>query len=270
MACGRPFLVDGVERLASPAKRDDYAEGGRASTERLTPVERRMLERHWTEVGLMEHASIAAFARFALQLLQLGAPASLVDAAQRALGDELVHARLAFGLARTFAGSAVGPGALPVAGALSGEGFIDIVRTAFREACVGETLAACEAIAARDAATDPALREVLSRIAEDESRHAALGFEFIKWALQIATPRERTLMSAFFRAELDTLCSAQPVDPGAGVPSHGLLAGGQRREARRSAVRDVLLPCVSALLASLLPAPLQLETSMSVYLHARL
>jgi hypothetical protein len=47
----------------------------------------------------MEHASVAAFARFTLDLLALGAPADLVQSAQQALGDEIAHAELCFGLA---------------------------------------------------------------------------------------------------------------------------------------------------------------------------
>jgi len=58
----------------------------------------------------LEHASIAAFARFSLQLLSLGAPAGLIDDCTRALGDETAHARLCFQLASAYAGRAIGSG----------------------------------------------------------------------------------------------------------------------------------------------------------------
>lgn len=52
----------------------------------------------------MEHASVAAFARFTLQLLAMGAPAELVQASVGAAADELDHARLRFGIADRFDG----------------------------------------------------------------------------------------------------------------------------------------------------------------------
>ena len=45
----------------------------------------------WLEIARMEHASIAAFARFALQLLAVGAPPDLILAGQRAMADETNH-----------------------------------------------------------------------------------------------------------------------------------------------------------------------------------
>src|SRR5688572_10054793 len=70
---------------------------------------------YWANAGLFEHASVAAFARFALQLLALGAPADLVASAQAAMADEIEHARLCFGLAWRYRGRSVGPSALPIA-----------------------------------------------------------------------------------------------------------------------------------------------------------
>ena len=53
----------------------------------------------WTTAARAEHASVASFARFTLQLLHLGAPADLVADAQQAALDEVRHARLCFGVA---------------------------------------------------------------------------------------------------------------------------------------------------------------------------
>jgi hypothetical protein len=87
----------------------------------------------------MEHASIAAFARFALQLLAVGAPPDLVHGAQIAMGDEADHARLAFRLASAYAVRAVGPSALDIFGALDGFCIEQLVATLLREGCIGET-----------------------------------------------------------------------------------------------------------------------------------
>jgi hypothetical protein len=70
-------------------------------------------------MALLEHASVASFARFSLQLMAAGAPASLVEAAHRAALDEIEHARLTFRLASRYEGRALGPGPLPVDGSVA-------------------------------------------------------------------------------------------------------------------------------------------------------
>ena len=64
----------------------------------------------------MEHASIAAFARFSLELLAFGAPPDLVEQAQAAMADETRHAKLCFALAGAYAERPIGPGALDMTG----------------------------------------------------------------------------------------------------------------------------------------------------------
>ena len=77
--CGRPFLVDGTARLAPSAIRGDWTSMLAPDMSDLPADVRRLLAEHYTETGLMEHASIAAFARFSLVLLSLGAPPELVQ-----------------------------------------------------------------------------------------------------------------------------------------------------------------------------------------------
>ena len=144
----------------------------------------------------MEHASVAAFARFTLELLSLGAPAELVAASQRALADEIRHAKLCFGLATAYAGHALGPGPLSSEGALGAQSLDAIVETAIAEACIGETLAAVEAAEAAAHATDPSVRRVLLAIARDEKRHAELGWRFLSWVLDVAPASARPALRA--------------------------------------------------------------------------
>lgn len=184
-ACGRPFLVEHGARVAPIAARSDWnGRGPSPSVEQLTPSERVTLTAHWTKLGQMEHASIAAFARFQLQLLALGAPPSLVEACNRALGDETRHTRLCFGLASAYAGRAIGPGPLDVTGSLDATALADVVELVLVEGCFGETSAALEARDAELLAADPVVREVYAQIAEDEQRHAELAFHFVSWALE--------------------------------------------------------------------------------------
>jgi hypothetical protein len=134
-------------------------------------------------MGQMEHASIAAFARFNLQLLALGAPPELLEASTRALADETEHAKLCFTLASAYAGRALGPAPLDVSSSLEQRSLGAILDLVIAEGCFGETSAALEALEAADLAADPVIASAYSRIARDEEQHAALAFRFVRWAL---------------------------------------------------------------------------------------
>lgn len=182
--CGRPFLVAAQPRLPAPAARSDWSDASSPRVEHLSESERAALTAHWTKLGQMEHASIAAFARFSLQLLALGAPPELVEACTAALADETAHAKLCFGIASAYAGRAIGPGPLDVSNSLELTSLADIVDLVILEGCIGETSAALDALESTDSATDPVIRSAYARIADDEQRHAELAFRFVKWALE--------------------------------------------------------------------------------------
>jgi hypothetical protein len=230
---GRPFLIGEEARLATLAARADWLAAAALlpdapSVLHLDASERSDRAAHWARVGQMEHASIAAFARFSMQLLSLGAPASLVEETTRAMHDETVHAKLAFSLASAYAGEAIGPGPLPIDGAMAPASFDAIVRLTIREGCIGETVAALEAQAALENEADPVVARVLARIVDDETRHALLAFRFVQWA----ATRDRPTVARVFREELDAL--ANPANEAFRGPQH-------------QAVDEVVLPCVEAL-----------------------
>jgi hypothetical protein len=184
LACGRPFLIESAARLAPTVTRSDWCARQAPSVEHLTAAERVARAEHWTRLGQMEHASIAAFARFSLQLLSLGAPADLVEACTRALADETTHTQLCFGIASAYAGRAIGPGPLDISGSLDVTSLEDIVDLVIAEGCFGETSAALEALEAADSAKDPVICAAYAQIAADEQRHAELAFRFVRWALE--------------------------------------------------------------------------------------
>ena len=147
--CGRALVIAERRLEAEPAQRTDWLVAGGALTgvshalrPALAPAERARLVELWQADALMEHASIASFARFALQLLALGAPARLVRDAQRAGLDETRHAEHAFSIATRLAGRVIGPGRLPgLEGALETE-LCAVARATLVDGCIGETLAA--------------------------------------------------------------------------------------------------------------------------------
>lgn len=157
----------------------------------------------WTAIGLAEHASVASFARFILELLAHGAPAELLREAQRAMSDELRHAEIAFGLASAYAGRAVGPGPLPVP-AQQGSDLCAMATACVREGCVAETRAALLLTERAARESDPVLASLLRGMAEDEGRHAALAWRTVQWAVQVGgEPTRAAVVAALGAASRD-------------------------------------------------------------------
>jgi hypothetical protein len=252
---GRPFLVANACRVAALTWRDDWSAGDAPRVEGLGAALRARLAAEWARAGQMEHASIAAFARFTLQLLALGAPPDLVADALRAADDERNHARLCFGLAGAFGGEPVGPAPLAVDGALDDTGLEAAVVTAVAEGCVGETLAALEAAEALAWATDAATRAVLATVVRDELSHAELAWRFVAWALSAAG---RELRAAVERAFAEAIAArgseaALPDDASSSdavtALHFGVLSPSRKAALRRQALLRVVAPCAEAMLA---------------------
>lgn len=244
---GRPFLVDGIDRKALPVARADW----NGSVDAAIPADAELamvLADRWTEIGLMEHASIAAFARFSLQLLELGAPAALIEETNQALVDETRHARACFALASRFSGAPVGPGRLLTQDALSSCTLAEVVRLVIDEGCIGETIAAVTASEMAASATDPAIAQMLTDIAADELRHAELAWRFVRWAMDQGD--EDTLAAA--RASLSNVENRifDDGDEHAHLPEHGLIGSESRRALERTVLRQIVAPCGRALLAT--------------------
>ncbi|WP_437743391.1 ferritin-like domain-containing protein [Sorangium sp. So ce1504] len=246
-AIGRPFVVDGQPRAAQGAARDDWRAPAELDVASLSPEVRELAAAHYAAVAALEHASIASFARFSLQLLTLGAPAALVGEAHRAALDEVEHARLAYGVASRLAGRAIGPGPLlEAATAPLGASVAEVVEALVEEGCVGEALGAAEGREIAQRAGDPALAATLARIAADEERHAALSWRALSWMLAtFGGPARSAAERAFSRA-----AARYAVDPAPGPAVHealGLLPARALGALRREVLAEVIAPCRAAL-----------------------
>jgi hypothetical protein len=153
------------------------------ATVALPTATARWLAETWLKDALEEHASIAAFARFTMHLLSVGAPPDLVLGAQRASIDEIHHARLCFALAGRYAGTLHGPGPLSLRDAVPEASLADVAALAAEEGCVGETLGAALAREQLSVARDPEVVRALRKIVRDEARHAELAWSFVRWAV---------------------------------------------------------------------------------------
>lgn len=187
------------------------------------------LAERWAREASYEHASVASFARTTLELLALGAPPELVAETQAAGLDEVRHAQSMYALARRYGASEAGPGPVRSDRALIVDP-AEFALATFHDACVGETVSSLAARADAETAEDPAVRAVLSGIAEDEERHAELAWRTLSWALAKAGPEARaSLAAAVDRLEASAREAAA--------------------ESYRRALDEVVVPCARALVA---------------------
>ncbi len=218
----------------------------------LDPEVRQQVVKGWLAAARAEHASVASFNRFSMQLLAVGAPADLLEAAQRAALDEIRHTRLCFSIASSYAGQPLGPGPLPMGeGIYSGFDLRALACGTVEEGCIGETLAAMEAAAAREPAEPSMVRRALEVIERDESSHAALAFKTVRWALTqqpaLREPVERCYLATLARhlneARGEHLSESD-------LARHGLLPEPQRQQLRQQTIDAVLRPALTQLLQS--------------------
>jgi hypothetical protein len=106
-----------------------------------------------------------------------------------------------------------------------------------------------EAAEALEHAEDGAVRRTLQQIVQDELRHAALAFRFVRWAMARFGEDVRRITNETLQNELAP--SPPRSDSVAlSVPSHGLLPSEQRAEVRSRVLAELVAPTLPLLLAA--------------------
>jgi hypothetical protein len=255
---GRTFFLD------EGTLRAELRDGGgwhaplRPDVRHLSAATRAALAEAWARDGVFEHASVASFCRFSMQLLALGAPAELVRDVHAGAIDEVRHAELCLGLASAYAGRTLEPGPLPFPASVTLDAELaSVAAESAMEGCIGETVAAVQAFDALASATDPAVIAVLETTVADETRHAELGWRFIAWALDAGGEDVR---AAVIRA-FSSFRPAPPRVEDLGAVSlddyaaHGRQPATVARAIAEETLRDVVGPALCALLGRRRTAP---------------
>jgi hypothetical protein len=249
---GRPFTVDGHSRLPRVVARADWADAIALELPGLPPAARHSLALAWAQDGCFEHASIASFARFVLELLAMGAPASLVADAQRALLEETGHARAFFGLASAYGERSVGPDGLDIRDALhSSHDPAAIAEGLVREGCIGETISALQLQVAAARATEPRVRARLVAIAEQELQHAELAWSALAWLLAQGDARVHERVAQTFAqapAFVPRAADASDELPSSVLHAHGRLGADERLALAERALARLVAPAAARLL----------------------
>jgi hypothetical protein len=250
--------VAGAPRTAAVVTRGDWLAARPApAPAHLSATLRERIAQQWLNDAVLEHASVAAFARFTLELLAFGAPSQLVEDSVRAGLDEVAHTRACFAEAARYNRIARGPGALAVHDVRAAATLPAAVRGTFIEGCIGETQAALIARHAAQRAEDPTARALLKQIAIDEARHAELAWRFVAWALDrnpaLAAELEDALIEA--RARTTILPEREPAETRAAFHAAGRLTEAERTALAHEALSEVVAPCLRALLSAAAYAP---------------
>jgi hypothetical protein len=140
----------------------------------------------WLRRASEECASVPAFLQLAQELLELDAPIAFVARAVQAADEELGHTRAAIQLSEYFGGSRVqlSPAAfrkrpsLPRARALR-----RLAAESWYDGCLNEGRAARALALEAQRSDDPHEARVLRRVAHEETTHAALALDVLRWAV---------------------------------------------------------------------------------------
>lgn len=266
-AVGRPFLVQGEALLADLKPGTAWIDEGERVAGALEQGLANRVAEHWLDCARMEHASVAAFARFALQLMHLGAPPELLQCTAQAMQDEIAHATACFAQAKRVSGKALSAGALEVSKALEQElAPVQIAVGVFLEGCIGESVAAIEAGEMSRLALDPQVRSLLEKIARDEHQHALLAWRFLGWMLkhlpESQSEEVRDALSQLVAQLHEELALPMPqitsaLDP---MEQHGVPTAQRKAALRRQALAQLVIPCASALFARQRPLACAPET----------
>ena len=193
---------------------------------------------HMRHVARMEHGSVAAFARVSLELLALGAPPDLVIGAHEAAMDEIRHARTCWALAAAMGEQPIGPGPLVLPRFEAPRRDLVLAATIV-EGCVGETFGSALLAEAARSCEASSLAGILSGIADDEERHAALAFRIVRFL-------------GASRREIDDVLASVVIEGTecANIPALAMFGRAAQREVFQRTFDEVVVPVLNACCAT--------------------
>jgi hypothetical protein len=205
MSVGRAMLREG-KLLTAKEKRGEHSDWLKHSlnvqVHTLSIKDRHAAGEFYRTIALMEHASIAAFHHFALELLSFGAPSHLLEQTQTAISDEIRHAKTAFSLASDLLGESISPAQMNLEIDLAKD-LCTLAERVAREAAINETLAVIIASHQLTTVKDPAIFAYLSEVIRDETRHAELAWETLRWCIEQGGDPVRETLRSIMREPLN-------------------------------------------------------------------
>ncbi len=159
-----------------------------------------VLGRHFAGAAQLEAAAVDAFLRLRAELRTHGAPRALQQSALVSAVEEVSHAQVTRRLAEAHGASPIAPSIakLPL------RPLFEVALDNRMEGCVRETYGALVAHHQAQHARDPRTRQMMQRIAVEETHHAALSWAVDRWACSKLDRADRAaLREAQLRAAVE-------------------------------------------------------------------
>ena len=235
---GRPLMCEGVAQVASIGMGMSWVEGPLAESHQLTMQERQILSGFWLRTAQMEHASVASFHQFALDLMRFGAPPELLMRVSKATMDEISHAKAAFAITEGFLGHPFSPQDFDMKLEHVGN-LADFAIKVALEGAVNETLAVVMASFQREHCTDYAINKFLMDIIKEEAEHAELAWDTLRWLIDKGGDVVVDALWTLFQRKFEPDVQGFPL---VGIPSHGLPSQSQAFSILQNAYDHLVLP----------------------------
>jgi len=229
------------EKISEKISRPKKSTGKNTEPAKVTDLDqnnRMAVGSAWSTQGLGEHASVASFSKFSLQLMSVGAPPHLLMGAHQAAIDEIHHAQLCFSLSALYSNQTETPGNFPVEDTMK-TSLLGMAVDTFVEGCVHETLSALEASIKLAHCTQPTVRATLSTIVRDEATHAALAWGTLRWAVS-QDPTIKVELLSLLHQPVQKFTHFPSVD--LNLPNHGFLPSKLMSGILNDALENYLLP----------------------------
>jgi len=152
-----------------------------------------------TKVLQSEAASVSAFLHLRKELQNFAAPQELVNRTIQAAREEVHHARMIRGMIPD------APFPKFEVCATSSRSLVDFAIENAVEGCIFEGFAALKALCIAKYAKEEMIRDVFTKIAEDELGHAQLADDIHQWVMSKLTSEEREQVQAAKRLALQAL-----------------------------------------------------------------
>lgn len=244
VAEGRPLMCDGIAQVATIEIGSTWIEGPSSESLDLTIEQRQTLATFWLRTAQLEHASVASFHQFGLDLMRFGASPDLLMRTNKAAMDEISHAKAAFSITEGFLGHPFSPGEFHMK-LQPAKNIAEFAVNVAMEGAVNETLAVVLAILQQDKCEDHAIKKFLAEIVREEAEHAELAWDTLRWLIDIAGEDVVDALWELTQREFVPDVTSFPV---VGIPSHGVPSQTMAFSVLQNAYQHVVIPNLKMIL----------------------
>lgn len=209
-----------------------------------TAGQREFAGEFYLQIARYEHASIASFHRFALELMQFGAPPELLQLAQKAATDEIRHAQSSFSIANRLLGTKFQPGRLDINVEFH-QDLRSFAAAILEEGAIKETIAVLIAAEQLRVCKDATIAQYLQEVVSEESEHSELAYASLRWCIEVGGEEIKNLIRERLEQEFVFSLSQFPEEAieALGLPSQAMVQATIER-----GLRGVIIPSLRSLL----------------------